>query len=54
MYKAMPMSVLGVFGIVGGLAVLLLPETQEAGLQDTVHQNRYLSVNYTTVHRTQD
>lgn len=39
MYKAMPMSVLGVFGIVGGLAVLLLPETQEAGLQDTVHQN---------------
>ncbi|XP_054272402.1 organic cation transporter protein isoform X2 [Macrosteles quadrilineatus] len=36
MYLAMPMSVLGVFGIVGGLAVLLLPETHDAGLSDTV------------------
>ncbi|XP_046670851.1 organic cation transporter protein-like isoform X2 [Homalodisca vitripennis] len=40
MYGPMPMSVLGVCGILGGLAVLLLPETHDAGLTDTVQQVR--------------
>lgn len=32
----MPMAVLGSCGIVGGLAVLILPETNDAGLANTV------------------
>lgn len=36
MYTALPMAVLGVFGIIGGFAVLILPETNDAGLADTV------------------